>query len=99
MSILVQRSAARALIEGQAQREQESQMREAITATERARDDRRWLARQPLYVRLTVRAARRTVNYFAQSAIVLAHERSLITADTMHELCGIVNRRLWPERH
>lgn len=49
--------------------------------------------------RLVLRGARRAVNRFAKSVISRAYERGLIGSFALHELSGIVDRSLWPERH
>lgn len=44
-------------------------------------------------------ARRAEVNDFAKGVISEAKRRGLISNDIMHELAGIIDRRLWPELH
>jgi hypothetical protein len=60
--------------------------------------DVRYRREGSLLYRLVVRIARRTVNRFAKSVICRAHERGLVNSFVMHELAGIIDRSLWPER-
>lgn len=60
--------------------------------------DVRYLREGSLLHRLVVRIARLTVNRFAKSVTSRAYERGLVSSFVMHELDGIIDRSLWPER-
>lgn len=62
------------------------------------RIDVRYRREGSLLHRLVVRIARRAVNSFAKSVIARAHERGLVNSFVFHELAGIIDRSLWPER-
>jgi len=48
--------------------------------------------------RVVTRLLRRRLNAFTKSVIATAQERGIINNHTKHEIAGIIDRRLWPER-
>lgn len=49
--------------------------------------------------RLVERVLRRRLNAFAKSVVMRAQSDGKIDSYAAHEVCGQVDRRLWPERY
>jgi hypothetical protein len=52
-----------------------------------------------MFERMIQRILRRRLNAFAKSVICDAKQRGMISGHQLHEVAGIIDRRLWPERH
>lgn len=60
--------------------------------------DRSYQRSLPLTIRLIVKLFRGTINKVASTAVNRAFERSQINSYQMHEIYGILNDLLWPDR-
>ena len=68
----------------------------------RAETDRHYLPTlRPIWVRIALKTPgiRGLVNTFAKSCLSRGFETGVINAQQFHAIAGIVDRRLWPERH
>lgn len=61
--------------------------------------DRNWWRKHSLLDRIVIRLFRRTINHVCKAVICRGMERGVVGSIAFHELTGICDRILWPERY
>lgn len=61
--------------------------------------DTDWSRKQAVFDRLVIRLFRGTINRVFKNVICRAAERGHVGSMAFHQLAGICDRILWPERH
>jgi len=68
-----------------------------ITTDQEKKLDEQYRRHAGLFHRIVIRLFRRHINMVAKTALGRAFERSQIDTFAFHNLCGIVDRMLWPK--